>query len=207
MNKKIKLSISALALVISIAAVGSCAVRAEENSSTTTTGMLNDTKSTIREDTEAAKDRKEKVTEAKERAKTRLDSAKLKVCENREAKIEKTMTNLQKRGENQVAVFDKIYERLKKFYTDKGYNVANYSVLMSDINAKRLSVQTVMSEISGMDKDVKCASDDPKAPVQAFRTKMKDLITKLKEYRTSIKNMIVAIKSAQSTATKTEETN
>ncbi|MGB2787447.1 MAG: hypothetical protein WBB94_03640 [Candidatus Saccharimonadaceae bacterium] len=209
MNKRIKLTISTLAIIVSIVAVGTATVRAEENATTDTeTETISENKTTTRENLQkAAEERKQKAAEAKERAKTKLDSAKLKVCENREAKIEKTMTNLQKRGENQIAVFDKIYERLKKFYADKGYSVANYSALIADVEAKKLVAQTAISEIAAMDKDIKCASDNPKATAEAFRTKMKDLITKLKEYRTSIKNMIVAIKSAQSTATKTEETN
>lgn len=207
MNKKIKLSISALALIISIVAVGAGAVRAVEGSTSTENNTTTETKTTVRDGFEAAKDRQQKIAETKERAKAKLDAAKLKVCENREAKIEKTMTNLQKRGENQIAVFDKIYERLKKFYTDKGYNVTNYSSLMADVEAKRSAAQTSIKEIAGMDKDMKCSSDDPKAPAEAFKAKMKELIDQLKQYRTSIKNMIVAIKSAQSTAAKTEESN
>lgn len=207
MNKKIKLTISALAIIVSVIAVGAGVVRAEENSTTTETTNEEESKSTIRDGAEAAKERKQKIAENKEKTKAKLDAAKLKVCENREAKIEKTMENLQKRGENQIAVFGKIYERLKKFYTDKGYSVSNYSTLMANVEAKKLAAETTVKEIAAMDKDIKCESDSPKSIAEAFRTKMKELISKLKEYRTSIKDMIVAIKSAQSTATKTEETN
>lgn len=207
MNKKIKLTISALAVIVSIIAVGAGIVRAEENSTTTETNDNEESKSTIRDGAEAAKERKQKVIENKEKTKAKLDAAKLKVCENREAKIEKTMTNLQKRGENQIAVFDKIYERLKKFYTDKGYNISNYSTLMANVEAKKLAAETTIKEVAAMDKDIKCSDDNPKSVAETFRTKMKELISKLKEYRTSIKDMIVAIKSAQSTTTKTEEKN
>lgn len=157
----------------------------------------------VQERVEQAKVRAEaRVAEAKQR----LEGRKLKACQEREQRIEATMNQMTKRGENHIAVFTKIADRVKAFYTEKGRTAENYDVLVAEVDAKKLAAEEAVAGAQSVSEVFSCDSDNPKIASMEFRDAHKAQVSALKEYRTAVKNLIVAVKSAQSTAEKAEST-
>lgn len=133
----------------------------------------------------------------------KLEAAKLKACENREAKITAIMTRSITRAEKQLALFTKISERVKTFYTEKGRVVANYDDLVAAVDTAKAEAEANLETLKGV--DFECSAEDPKGDIEAFKLALKSINQDLKDYRTSVKNLIVGVKSAQSTAAQTED--
>ena len=185
---------------------GGAAVSAQDASTQTTTAA--DTRlQEARQKAEAAQaEAKARAAEAKARAeakvaeaKQRLEGKKLELCKAREQRISATMTQMSTRGENHLAVFTKIADRVEAFYTDKGRTVANYDALVAEVAAKRQAAETAIETTKSVDGVFSCDSDNPKIASEQFRDAFKAQVAALKDYRTAIKNLIVAVKSAQST--------
>src|SRR3990167_11484105 len=83
-------------------------------------------------------------SEPSSQASTRLEAAKLKACQNREKAINNIMARIANRGSKQLDVFNKIAERTKAFYTDKGKTLSNYDALVADVNAKKAAAQSAV---------------------------------------------------------------
>ena len=193
---------------------GGAAVSAQDASTQTTTSEAR--LQEARQKAEAAQaEAKARAAEAKVRAeakvaeaKQRLEGKKLELCKAREQRIAATMTQMSSRGENHLAVFTKIADRVEAFYKDKGRTVANYDALVAEVDAKRQAAETAIESTKSVDGVFSCDSDNPKIASEQFRDAFRAQVAALKDYRTAIKNLIVAVKSAQSTeaqATKTEE--
>lgn len=133
----------------------------------------------------------------------KLTEVKLKVCQNKEAAIQKRNDQLTKTTTNMLTKFDSIATRVETYYTDKavpaGKTVSNYDALIADIAAKKVAVQTNLDKAITDASAFKCSSDDPKSQLTQFRTDMQTVKQSLQDYRTSIKNLIVAIRSATGT--------
>lgn len=143
----------------------------------------------------------ERVTETKQR----LEGAKLKACEAREKRIEATMGQMTKRGENHIAVFTKIADRVKAFYEEKGRTVANYDELVAAVDTKKAAAEEAVGQAQSVSDVFSCDSDNPKIASQEFREAHQAQVAALKEYRTAVKNLIVGVKSAQSQAAKADQ--
>ena len=193
---------------------GGAAVSAQDASTQTT--ITDSRVQEARQKAEAAQaEAKARAAEAKARAeakvaeaKQRLEGKKLELCKAREQRIAATMTQMSSRGDNHLAVFTKIADRVEAFYKDKGRTVANYDALVAEVDAKRQAAETAIESTKSVDGVFSCDSDNPKIASEQFRDAFKAQVAALKDYRTAIKNLIVAVKSAQSTeaqATKTEE--
>jgi len=143
------------------------------------------------------------ATTSQSKAQAKLTEVKLKVCQNKEAAIQKRSTQLAKMAENMETVFDQIATRVETYYTSKvvpsGKTVTNYDALVADIAAKKKVVQTDLEKASADATAFKCTSDDPKAQLTLFRTDMQQVKQDLKAYRTAIKNLIVAVHSVTGT--------
>jgi len=152
-----------------------------------------------------------RAEEAKQRAqsrasetKQRLEGAKLKACEAREKRISATMAQMTKRGENHIAVFTKISDRVKAFYEKKGHTAEDYDMLVAEVDTKKASAEAAVASAQSVGDVFSCDSDNPKIASEQFREAHKAQVAALKEYRTAVKNLIVAVKSAQSQAENTE---
>lgn len=160
---------------------------------------------------EAKASAQKRAEEAKQRAqsrasetKQRLEGAKLKACEAREKRISATMAQMTKRGENHIAVFTKISDRVKAFYEKKGHTAEDYDMLVAEVDAKKASAEAAVASAQSVGDVFSCDSDNPKIASEQFREAHKAQVAALKEYRTAVKNLIVAVKSAQSQAENTE---
>ncbi|MBA3757550.1 hypothetical protein H0X09_01680 [Candidatus Saccharibacteria bacterium] len=139
-----------------------------------------------------------------EQRKAKLDANKLRVCEKREASINKIMQRIATRGEKQIGVFNKISERTQAFYVKKERTLSNYDALVADVNAKKVAAETALAEIKATIVDFKCDGTDPHGKSQLFKDNLKKEIAALKDYKTAVKNLIRGVKSANSSSTKEE---
>lgn len=144
---------------------------------------------------------------AKERVqavKDRLAGRRLKACQAHQAAIQTIMTRAAKRGDNHIALFTKITERVEAFYQSKGKALATYDQLVSAVAAKKAAAQAAVSAVKAADTTFDCSGDNPKAQIAVFRAEIKTEIAAIKEYRTAVKNLIVGVKSVQSSTTNGE---
>lgn len=132
-------------------------------------------------------------------AQHRLQTAKLKACQNREKAINTRLQNIANRGDRQLKVFDTIATRVEKFADDKNAKPANYNDLTSQIDSQKAAAQAAVEKIKAESVSFKCDGTDPKGALQTFKTDLKAEISALKSYRTSVKNLIVGVKTALNT--------
>lgn len=123
----------------------------------------------------------------------------LRACQAKQQGVIKRMTQLEKMATNMLGKFSEIQARVEKYYIDKvlpsGKTVANYSVLLADIQTKKTAVQTAITAVKTGSAGFSCTIGDPKEQVKLFRDGMKEVKSALKAYRTSIRNLIVAVRS------------
>lgn len=159
---------------------------------------------------QAAKERRaaaqQELKERQAAAKERLSEAKLKICEKRQANINDRSTKIADRATKHLAVFDKIAERVKTFYINKGNTFDTYDLLVSEVDAKRTAAQSAIDNLTDLKASFNCSDAEPKLAIEGFKAAMTEAQTALKEYRTAIKDLIVGVKSANtSDSTSTEE--
>jgi len=159
---------------------------------------------------QAAKERREaKQQDIKERqamAKERLSETKLKICEKRQSNINDRSTKIADRATKHLAVFDKITERVKTFYINKGKTFETYDLLVSEVDAKRAVAQNTVNKLTELKTSFSCSGAEPKLAIEGFKTAMTEAQSALKEYRTAIKDLIIGVKSANtSDSSSTEE--
>ncbi len=131
----------------------------------------------------------------------RLDLAKLKVCQKREASVDNTLSRIAQRGQNQLDLFTAIASKVETFYTSKGKTLSNYDALVADVTAKKAAAQATVNTIKADSVTFKCDGSDPKDAVATFKTALKSEIAALQAYKTSVKNLIVGVKSVQGSTT------
>ncbi|MGB3023832.1 MAG: hypothetical protein WBB39_03440 [Candidatus Saccharimonadales bacterium] len=146
----------------------------------------------------------DKRTATKERVAQKLDDTKQKVCKNREAGIKKNTNNIQERASRQLDVFGKIVDRVKQFYVDKQYSVANYDELVQAVDDKRAAAEMMVKDVTTFSQTFSCTSDNAGTFKDELKAQLRAQQTALKDYKTAVKNLIVAVKSANSESKTTE---
>ena len=152
-----------------------------------------------------AEEAQQRVEELKQTVTTKLEAKKLELCQKRQTTIQTRVKKMAEQGQKQIAVFDKIYERVKAFKETKGREVTNYDTLVQAVEDKQLAATAASTASTEAGAAFECGKDDPKDIIEQFKVKLQAQITALKEYKTAIKDLIVAVKSAQSDATKTTD--
>lgn len=142
----------------------------------------------------------EKKEEALANALQKQQEAKLKVCQKREQKVLDLMARISDRGQRQADVFTKIADRTNAFYIEKGYNLANYTELLGNVNQARTLAEAQVNRQSELGVLFSCEHENPKASVTAFKLQLKREIEALKAYRTAVQEFIVGVKSAHEAA-------
>lgn len=125
----------------------------------------------------------------------KLEGNKLDACQKRERVITATMARVQDRSQKQLAVFDKISERVQAFYAAKGYTLSNYDELVTEANAKRVEAQNA-TQAMAQNGAFDCEGDGPKGVLDGFKTRAMAQNGALKGYRTAVQNLIEGVKSA-----------
>lgn len=193
--KKSIISVLLLCLLASNSLVFIGNVSAEESEQQTEQQVL----ITTQEDTTSKKQT------IRETIKTRLEGKKLAACKKRETGINNTLARIVDRDTKRLAVFTKIADRVKAFYAEKGYSLANYAELVAEVDAKQSAAVASIETISSTNITFACDGSDPKNIVSTFKNIRSAETIALKEYKTAIKNLIVGVKSAQSTADTSDE--
>lgn len=145
---------------------------------------------------EQQKKRREEGRSKLAEAKTQLEDGKLRACKNREKSINNIMSRMSDRGKKRLEVFDKIADRVKAFYDDKGLKVDNYDELVAVVDNTRADAAAATDLVTQDSVTFKCDGTDPKGASSVFQDSLKTQIKTLKAYRTAIKDLIVAVKNA-----------
>jgi len=136
----------------------------------------------------------------------RLEAAKLRACQNREAALNRIMSRMTIRAEKQLDVFSTIASRVEAFYAQKGRTIATYAALVADVSAKKIAAETQIATLDGS-STLSCSGDDPKGLASAFKVQLRATTAALQAYKTAIKNLIVGVKSAQGQSSSNRNTN
>lgn len=169
-----------------------------EDTSTKTDDRRTETRSSQKDAIKAARE------EHKELAREKLDAVKQKVCETREAQVNKIMDGVVSRSQGHVDRITEIATRTKAFYDKQGNTVDTYFALVASVETARQAAQAAVDALS-TNADFTCASDGPKSDIQGFRNQRLTKIAAIGTYRNEVKKLIVAVKSVQPTVEK--ETN
>lgn len=136
--------------------------------------------------------------EKREEIQNRLEERNLKICQDREEKMEGRMTRLMEFSANMVGKFDAIAKRVMDYYEDVvvpgGKTVSNYNELIGEVSAKKNAVNQALTNAQVDLEEFACDGDDPKGILNQYREEMQKVKTYLHEYRTAIKNLIVAVR-------------
>lgn len=167
------------------------------------TGMQAEQRQSVDDHKAAIEQRLEALKEQRE---TKLADKRLEICEKRHDKINTIVTQSAERGTKQLAVFQKIEERVKQFYTDKNLSSDSYDEAVAAADEKEATAVAAMEVSSETTFD--CATTSGTKPGNVIKEAMSTRHAALKEYRTAIKNLILVIKKAhgqqQDTTTKPE---
>ncbi len=174
--------------------------QSSDSTSSTNSQDGTDAKNVTRQEVERLRSEVKSAKERVQAVKDRLAGRRLKACQAHQAAIQTIMTRAGTRGDNHIALFSKVTERVETFYKNKGKTLATYDQLVSDIAAKKTAAQAAVTTVKTADTQFDCSSDNPKAQISVFRAEINAEIAALKEYRTSVKNLIVGVKSVQSTS-------
>lgn len=203
MKKSIRILAACLALVFAFS-LGSMATFAQEGEDDEVTTTQADDGSSTRGEKLKLRLQEFKQKRAENRQQ-RLAANKLRVCEQRQTRIKAIMNRAITRAERQLKLFETIAERVKAFYVEKGYNLANYDELVAAVDAAKAEAEANLATLKEL-PPFECDADDPKGNAEMFKLAMQSVREDLKGYRTAIKNLIVGVKSAHNTATdQTEE--
>ena len=136
---------------------------------------------------------------ANEAAQTRLETAKLRFCQNREQTIDHIMKRIANRGQKHLDLFTSIATRVEAFYTKKGKTLGNYDQLVATVNSDKAAAQAAVDKLAASSTGFTCGGENPRGAVQTFKSNLKLEIQALQTYRTAVKNLTVGVKSAQGT--------
>lgn len=145
-------------------------------------------------------DRVKKAREALAERKTKLDSAKLRICEVREKKISTLRTAMSNGRNTNLRVLNNLSQRIQNFYQTEELSVSNYEELVAAVNDKKAAAEAAVAALQTAAPSFSCDGEDPKGDGNIFKTEHQKAITALKEYKTAIKNLFTAVKEAAKTA-------
>lgn len=143
--------------------------------------------------------RQEKVESLRAEANERLDATKRKVCQTRQANINRIMTNMNNRRHNAFERITKISTAVQEFYTKKQLTVDNYDELLATLTAAQAAAQESMNAQESVPK-LDCDGDRPKTSVANFKEKRSDSIDAMKAYRDAVKAFTEAVRTTARTA-------
>ena len=140
-----------------------------------------------------------KKAKGRDKLENRLTEVKLKVCEKKEASIQRRSTKLAERAANIQTRFDRIIEKVDAYYVDKlvpaGVEIENYSDLLENIEDHRRASATALGAAESTAGNFTCEGENPKDQLKQFRTDMKFVISSLQSYKKSVVNLLVAVRT------------
>ncbi|MCH7541656.1 hypothetical protein IH981_02680 [Patescibacteria group bacterium] len=166
---------------------------------TTIATAVHDSRGSVLQEADTATPSADKKPKGRDKLKNRLSQIKLKVCEKREASIQKRSTRLAAKAENIQKRFDRIIEKVDTYYIDvlllKDVEIDNYDALLANVEENRVASATKLGAAESTASNFTCEGEDPKGQVKQFRTDMKAVISALQGYKKSVVNLIVAVRT------------
>ena len=150
----------------------------------------------------------DRLTAAKEARANKLEAKRLAICEKREARINAIITKGAEQSRKQLAVFQKIEEKVKQFYIDKNLSTEGYDLAV--VNADDKEAAAVAAIEASLETKFDCDTTDGAKPGEAIKELVKTRHDALKAYRTAIKDLILVVKKGhgqQQNATESTETS
>lgn len=135
---------------------------------------------------------KERIETAKTERTEKLATKKLEICEKRQDRINKLFENATERNKKQLAVFQKIEEKVKAFYTSKNITAEGYDAAV--VNADEKEAAAVAAIEASSETSFDCTTTDAAKPGAGLKTAMQERHAALKDYRTAIKDLILVVK-------------
>lgn len=157
----------------------------------TSTGMHDEQRQSVNDRKAAIEQRLEAL---KEKRGAKLAAKRLEMCEKRQSKINTIITQSADRGAKQLAVFQKIEERVKQFYVNKNLSSDSYESAVAVADEKKIAAIAAMEVSSEVNFD--CAATSSTEPGNVVKEAMSTRHVALKEYRTAVKNLILVVKKA-----------
>ena len=153
----------------------------------------------VLQETDTATPSADKKPKGRDKLANRLSQIKLKICEKREASIQKRSTRLVAKSVNIQKRFDRIIEKVDTYYIDvlllKDVEIDNYDALLANVEENRVASATKLGAAESTASNFTCEGEDPKGQVKQFRTDMKAVISALQGYKKSVVNLIVAVRT------------
>ena len=135
----------------------------------------------------------------RDKLENRLTEVKLKVCEKKEASIQKRSTKMVAKAANIQTRFDRIVEKVDDYYVDvlvpKDVEIETYSDLLQIIEDHRRATANNLGVAESTAENFTCEGENPKDQLKQFRTDMKVVISSLQGYRKAVVNLIVAVRT------------
>lgn len=144
----------------------------------------------IKEKIETKKE--EKAAERKER----FDANKLRVCEKRKERFKTMMQQVSDRGAKQLGVFKAIADKTNAFYSEKGYNVANYTTVSKEVDELYAQSLAAVNTTQEAKDSWSCDGNNPVGAMEAFRTAKTAEVATLKAYKDKVRQLILLVKQA-----------
>lgn len=135
---------------------------------------------------------KQRVEAKRAEASAKLADKRLEACEKRQAKVNSIFTKATERNEKHLAVFQKIEERVKAFYVDRGLSADGYETAVANADEKEAAAVAAIEASNEVTFD--CASADATKPGAAIKEAMQARHAALKDYRTAVKDLILVVK-------------
>jgi hypothetical protein len=140
------------------------------------------------------------IEQERKTGKIHSEAEREKSCTARKASLTKRMANAVTQAERHKAVFDKIYGKVKDFYTAKNLTVADYAALTAKVDTAQANAQASIDALKSLDVSVDCTYQTVAESVSAFQQAVKSSRDSLKAYRSSLVDLIKAVKTAAGTS-------
>lgn len=187
MTYKRSLLLAALVAVTASAAFGgSTMARGLEGG---TTGMPEAQKQQV----EARKaEVKQRIEAKRAEVQQKLADKRLQACEKRQAKVNQIFAKATERNKKQLAVFQKIEERVREFYVSKNLSAEGYDAAVANADAKEAAAVAAIEASTEVTFD--CSATDAAKPGSVIKEAMQARHAALKDYRTAVKDLILVVK-------------
>ncbi|HET6863946.1 MAG TPA: hypothetical protein VFH37_01990 [Candidatus Saccharimonadales bacterium] len=216
--KRLTISSAAVLLFSSVAVAVPVSARDGNNvaeaDNTTTTSTTNDSSGSDQSGSSLAEQFRELAQQKNQQAKLnhqeQTQAQREKVCEIHKTNLTRRMGNAVKVAEQHKTNIDRIYTKVKDFYTSKQLNVTNYSDLTAKVDTAQTNAQTAIDALKALDVNVDCTSQTVADSVTAFQQAVTNVRDSLKTYRSALVDLITALKGASTSSnsgTSTDNTN
>jgi hypothetical protein len=146
-----------------------------------------------------------RIATVKENVREKLTTNRLEVCEKRQAKINEITRHGAAQNTRQLAVFQKIEEKVMQFATAKNITGTGVDAALAAANEKEAAALAAIE--ASQSTTFTCATTDAANPGGAIQQAITTRHAALKEYRTAVKNLIATVKQANGETKSTDATS